>query len=167
MISYHRILFPTLMWVLIGCSNSAVSTFSPSINNLQAHEVLIMELEACHWGCIKGIVKFERNIAATDKHEIELTNEEMAELDRYFLRGKPLEEGRCSLPIIINFRLTRKNKTTSTKTEEIYPCDHSNNFDVTPIDLVRHLVNTPEQVPVWRQTKEERDKQLKIDTDDE
>jgi len=145
----------------MGCSISETENYNPSIASLKPNETLVMKFKACHWGCDKGTVKFRNNSVLNGNNNLELTLQEIEHLDAYFLQGKNREEGhRCSLPIEISFKHKKGLMTLNSKDALIYPC-RSDDL-ITPLLLVIHFNETPNEIPFWRLSKEEQNKRRVI-----
>ena len=141
----------------MGCSPVRNEAYSPSIASLKPNETLVMKLQACHWGCTQGIVKFRGGEAIVGRHSLKLTTEEIESLDTYFLQGKDLEESRnCSLPIKISFEHKKGSHILGSKDVEIYPCWFDS--ELGPLALVDHFNETPNETPFWRLSPEEQEK---------
>ena len=153
---FSKLLIGLVVLILASCTAEPDKTYIPSIKALKSNETLVMKLEACHWGCTKGTVRFKNNKAHLGQRSIELTSKEIEILDQYFLKGPEIVIAqRCSLPIEISFKLKKGLGTHATKDSQIYPCSF---LEISPIELVAHLKETPTEEPSWRLSQEERKK---------
>jgi len=149
---------------LSGCNEASKSSLSPSISALETNETLVMEYNACHWGCTKGTVVFKENVALVNGESLTLTEQEISDLDQYFQNGKSREEASyCSLPIEISFKLKTGTSVTNTKELQIYPCHFGGVYLVTPEDLMHHFLRRPNEVPSWRLSAEKQQELLIIE----
>jgi len=122
-----------------------------------------MKLRACHNGCTKGVVKFKNGKAVLGKYTIELTEKEIFDLDSYFMLGEALDKRwSCDLPIIISFKRMKSIRTINSKDKQIYPCRFFDYDTIDPEGLVRHLTETPTEIPFWRLSPEEQLKKMSI-----
>lgn len=152
-----NVLCALIFFFSMGCSPVKNEGFSPSIASLKLNETLVMKLQACHWGCTEGTVKFRGGKAIVGRHSLKLTTKEIESLDIYFLLGKSREEsGRCSLPIEISFKHKKGLRVLSSKDVEIYPCFFRGQLG--PIALVEHFNETATETPYWRLSPEEQNK---------
>lgn len=149
-----------LISILGGCATTASDPYTPSIASLEADETLVMKLGACNWRCTAGVIKFKEKTALHNGHQLELTGQEITDLDTYFTLGKTPEEnmaqGWCSLPIYIIFDVQKDESVTETRKGLIYPCSFEGQSGIKPIDLVTHLTKTPTEKPYWRMSPQER-----------
>ena len=60
---FGKLLISLAVLVMVSCNTGNNKAYSPSIAALKPNETLVMKLEACHWGCTKGTVKFKNNKA--------------------------------------------------------------------------------------------------------
>ena len=161
---FGKLLISLAVLVMVSCNTGNNKAYSLSIAALKPNETLVMKLEACHWGCTKGTVKFKNNKAQLGFRYINLTSKEIEVLDQYFFNGPEVAfRQRCSLPIEISFKLKNRFVTRATKNSQIYPCSFLENDKINPIELVYHFKETPNEKPIWRLSQEKRDSKLIID----
>jgi len=139
---------------ILGCSlGDFDKNYVPSIESLKPDETLIMRLDACHWGCTKGTIKFKNGKAIKGFRSLDLTKTELSTLDIYFARGEKGEiigaGTRCSLPIEISFKQKKGFRIINEKSSLIYPCVFLET-QITPLSLVEHFNEDPNEVPYWR-----------------
>ena len=150
------ILFYLLILIGTGCSAVKDDSYLPSIASLESNEILVMHLDACHWGCTQGSIKFKNGAAIFKNSQLILRKDEIVDLDKYFTFGKSLEESwGCSLPIEIGFTLKKGLRRLKSKEVQLYPCGGL------PIQLVKHLKETPKDIPFWRLSEEEQNQIMK------
>lgn len=93
-----------------------------------------MHLDACHWECTQGSIKFKNGVAIFKNRQLILRQNEIVDLDKYFTFGKSLEESwGCSLPVEIGFTLKKGFRRLKSKEVQLYPCGGL------PIQLLNHL----------------------------
>jgi len=152
------------MCVCLGCGSENGSSYEPSIASLKPGETLVMKYKACHNGCTKGVVKFMNGNAIIGRHRLELSTQEIAELDHYFSLGED-DVWLCSIDIQISFKRKNGMRTVDSKDAQTYPCSFFRDTALTPEQLVSHLNKSPNEIPFWRLSPEEQNKRLNISRD--
>lgn len=149
---------------ILGCAAPDNENYTPSIAALEANQTLVMKLKACHWECRQGTVRFKNSKARLGLRHIDLTPNEIAALDQYFLTGpKNALRERCSLPIEISFKVKSKFRVLNAKDVQIFPCSYFEDDNITPLGLVEHFNAMPRETPLWRQSQEARAEKLDLE----
>ncbi len=148
--------------ILIGCAAQSDETYTPSIATLKSNETLVMKLSACHRGCTEGVVEFENNKAIFGNYNVELTTNEINELDRYFLSANDLDDNySCSSRIMISFEKKRGLKSLRNKNALQHPCHASSENTISAMSLLIHFDRMGfdkiiDKTPYWRLPPEDQ-----------
>ena len=159
---FLKLFISLLALMMMGCAAQIDETYTPSIAALMPNETLVMDVQECHWGCTGGIIKFKGNMAKFGRHSLELTSEEVSDLDRYILRGRPIVgDPYDSKACVFNaheIKLTRKKwfTTTALTDRQTFPCDGKDSPALGPFQLVDHFLEFPKETPYWRLSKEDQ-----------
>ena len=178
-----------LTFICAGCSSNKGEVYVPSIGQLKAGESLIMNILECHRGCWTATVEFKDGYAGLIPYEIDLTPEDISELESYFGKAIDFDANRpsfdrtlkltakeisdldryftmpangCSNVIKISFEHKRDDVIFNNKGLNLYPCITGSDSVISPTRLIIYLDDTNRfDIPFWRLSAAEHDEWIK------
>ena len=107
---------------------------------------------------MNAVIEFSRDEAIFKDYHLELSKEEIVDLDTYFKLGKSvISRQECSEVTHISFELKRTSRKTKIKRAQMFPCVSWPN-KITPRKLAIHFNSFPQEIPFWKLTREEYDR---------
>ena len=147
---FYSLLSALLLLALCDVNAFARSFFVFSISQSHSDEVIVAEVWYCNRSCTIDNLSFANGVASLNSSNLQLTDQEIADLNAYFFTIK--QGGGCSKPIRIGFKSIVRGKTMYAREPEIFPCPSGGVSGIDPIILIEFLKRNSDEIPYWRQS---------------
>lgn len=154
------ILLFVAVFVSNACTSQPVMVDEILMQDLAQNEALIVAVDACHWGCTRGLVRFEAEEASTTGLETRLTYSDRQAIDAHLKTGLTLAEmkesktdaHRCSTIVKMRTAKMRNNRMVEVTPLKIYACHNPNQTGRTAFDIAEELLSVGEE-NLWESTR--------------